>query len=45
MKLTLEIDEKKVEAAMAAYGVKNKTEVIDLALQELLRQKSVGRLL
>jgi hypothetical protein len=45
MKMTLEIDEKKVAAAMAEYGVKTKTEVIDLALQELLRKKAVERLL
>jgi hypothetical protein len=45
MKMTLEIDEKKVEAAMAAYGVKTRTEIIDLALRELLRQKAVERLL
>jgi Arc/MetJ family transcription regulator len=45
MKMTLDIDEKKVEEAMAMYGVDTKTEVIDLALQELLRKKAVERLL
>jgi hypothetical protein len=45
MKMTLDIDDKKVEEAMAAYGVETKTEVIDLALKELLRQKAVARLL
>ena len=45
MKMTLNIDEKKVEEAMAQYGVATKTEVIDLALRELLRKKAVDRLL
>ncbi len=45
MKMTLDIDAKKVEEAMAAYGVETKTEVIDLALRELLRKKAVDRLL
>lgn len=45
MKMTLDIDAKKVEEAMAEYGVATKTEVIDLALKELLRQKAVARLL
>jgi Arc/MetJ family transcription regulator len=45
MKMTLDIDEKKVEEAMAQYGVSTKTEVIDLALQELLRKKAVDRLM
>ena len=43
MKMTLDIDSGKVEEAMAEYGVKTKTEVIDLALQELLRRKAVER--
>lgn len=45
MKMTLDIDAKKVEEAMAEYGVTTKTEVIDLALKELLRKKAVERLL
>ncbi|HUG09694.1 MAG TPA: type II toxin-antitoxin system VapB family antitoxin [Opitutaceae bacterium] len=45
MKMTLDIDEKKVEEAMAQYGVSTKTEVIDMALQELLRKKAVDRLM
>lgn len=45
MKMTLDIDAKKVEEAMAEYGVATKTEVIDLALKELLRQKAVARVL
>jgi len=45
MKMTLNIDGKKVEEAMAEYGVTTKTEVIDLALRELLRKKAVERLL
>lgn len=45
MKMTLDIDEKKVEEAMAQYGVSTKTEVIDMALQELLRKKAVERLM
>lgn len=45
MKMTLDIDEKKVEEAMAEYGVTTKTEVIDLALRELLRKKAVARVL
>jgi Arc/MetJ family transcription regulator len=45
MKMTLDIDEKKVEEAMAEYGVKTKTEVIDLALRELLRTRAVARVL
>jgi Arc/MetJ family transcription regulator len=45
MKMTLDIDAKKVEEAMAQYGVATKTEIIDLALQELLRKKAVDRLL
>ncbi|HTO04509.1 MAG TPA: type II toxin-antitoxin system VapB family antitoxin, partial [Opitutus sp.] len=45
MKMTLDIDAKKVEEAMAEYGVATKTEVIDLALTELLRKKAVDRLM
>jgi len=45
MKMTLNIDGKKVEEAMIQYGVATKTEVIDLALKELLRKKAVERLL
>lgn len=45
MKMTLDIDAQKVEEAMAEYGVATKTEVIDLALRELLRKKAVDRLL
>ena len=45
MKMTMHIDQKKVEEAMAEYGVKTKTEVIDLALRELLRKKAVERVL
>jgi hypothetical protein len=45
MKMTLDIDQHKVEEAMAQYGVETKTEVIDLALRELLRKKAVERLL
>ena len=45
MKMTLYIDQKKVEEAMAEYGVATKTEVIDLALRELLRKKAVDRLM
>ena len=45
MKMTLDIDAKKVEEAMAEYGVETKTEVIDLALKELLRKKAVERVL
>ena len=43
MKMTLDIDDKKVAEAMAEYGVQTKTEAIDLALRELLRQKAVDR--
>ena len=35
MKMTMHIDQKKVEEAMAEYGVKTKTAVIDLALRRL----------
>ena len=45
MKMTLDIDAKKVEEAMAQYGVDTKTEVIDLALRELLRKKAVERIM
>jgi len=45
MKMTLNIDARKVEEAMAEYGVATKTEVIDLALRELLRKKAVARVL
>lgn len=45
MKRTLQIDAMKVEAVMAANGIETKTEVIDLALSELLRKKAVERLL
>lgn len=45
MKMTLDIDAKKVEEAMAEYGVATKTEVIDLALKELLRKKAVERIM
>lgn len=39
MKITLNVDETKVEEAMAAYGISTKTELIDYALAELLRKK------
>jgi len=42
--MTLDIDAKKVGEAMAEYGIATKTEVIDLALRELLRKKAVDRL-
>lgn len=45
MKMTLDIDTRKVEEAMAEYGVATKTEVIDLALRELLRKKAVDRIM
>ena len=45
MKMTLDIDQHKVEEAMAQYGIDTKTEVIDLALKELLRKKAVARVL
>lgn len=45
MKMTLDIDLHKVEEAMAEYGIATKTEVIDLALSELLRKKAVARVL
>jgi Arc/MetJ family transcription regulator len=45
MKMTLDIDQHKVEEAMVQYGVGTKTEVIDLALRELLRRKAVARVL
>lgn len=45
MKMTLDIDAKKVEEAMAEYHVDTKTEIIDLALRELLRRKAVARVL
>lgn len=45
MKMTLDIDENKVKEAMAEYGVKTKTGVIDLALRELLRKRAVARVL
>lgn len=45
MKMTLDIDRHKVEEAMAQYGVGTKTEVIDLALRELLRKKAVERIM
>jgi Bacterial antitoxin of type II TA system, VapB len=45
MKMTLDIDGRKVEEAMAEYGVKTKTEVIDLALSELLRKKAIQRVM
>ena len=45
MKMTLDIDAQKVEEAMAEYGVATKTEVIDMALRELLRKKAVDRLM
>jgi len=43
MKTTLHIDALKVEEAMAEYGLERKTEMIDFALSELLRQKAVER--
>lgn len=43
--MTLDIDARKVEVAMAEYGVATKTEVIDLALRELLRKKAVDRII
>ena len=32
-----------MDKVMAEYGLKTKTEAIDFALSELLRQKAVGR--
>jgi len=43
MKMTLHIDDRKVAEAMTEYGLKTKTELIDFALSELLRQKAVER--
>jgi hypothetical protein len=45
MKMTLDIDAKKVEEAMAEYGVATKAGVIDMALKELLREKTVARIM
>ena len=43
--MTLDIDARKVDEAMAEYGMVTKTGVIDLALRELLRKKAVARVL
>ena len=43
--MTLNIDERKVEEAMAEYGVSTKTEIIDMALKELLRRRAAERLI
>ena len=45
MKVTLDIDARKVEEAMVEYGVATKAEVIDLALRKLLRKKAVDRVM
>ena len=45
MKMTLNIDANKVEEAMAEYGVATKTDLIDLAVSELLRRKAVERVI
>lgn len=43
MKMTLDIDAEKVEEAMVEDGVATKIAVIDFALRELLRKKTVER--
>ncbi len=45
MKITLNVDDAKVQEAMAAYGISTKTELIDYALAELLRKKRLRELM
>jgi hypothetical protein len=45
MKITLEIDAKKLKQAKAECGLRTKAAVIDYALSELVRQKAVSRLM
>ena len=45
MKITLEIDAKKLQRAKAGCGLRTWAAVIDYALSELVRQKAVSRLM
>ncbi len=45
MRTTLEIDERLLRDAMAATGAKKKRQCIELALQEVVRQKRIERLI
>ncbi len=41
---TIELDEKLLQEAMAATGTKKKRQLIELALQEVIRQQRIERL-
>jgi len=45
MRTTVEIDEKLLHEAIAATGTKKKRKLIELALQEVIRQRRLERLL
>lgn len=44
MRATIEIDERLLQEAIAATGMKKKRQLIELALQEILRQRRIERL-
>lgn len=41
---TLEIDDELLRAAMEVYGTRTKTEIVDLALRELVRRRQLALL-
>ena len=45
MRTTVEIDEKLPHEAMAVTGTKKKRQLIELALQEVIRQRRLDRLI
>ena len=45
MRTTIEIDEQLLREAMAVTGAKKKRQCIELALQEVVRQKRIERLI
>lgn len=44
MRTTVELDEKLLQDAMAATGAKKKRQILELALQEVVRQRRLERL-
>ncbi|MBI3798733.1 MAG: type II toxin-antitoxin system VapB family antitoxin [Deltaproteobacteria bacterium] len=44
VRTTIELDEKLLQEAVIATGVKKKRQLIELALQEVVRQRRIDRL-
>lgn len=44
VRTTIELDEKLLQEAMIATGAKKKRQLIELALQEVVRQRRIDRL-